>query len=225
MSLTCCDARGDAQRVEEAVVQLPKAKRPQRDVQRARQVVDAFGDGANAVRAVIDGVHRRHVGQQRLRRADVGRRLLAADVLLAGLQRHAIRGLALRIDGHADDAGPACGARSRSCRRKTPRADRRKPSGTPKRCELPRTTSAPISPGGVMSASASRSEATATSTLASCARAMNGRRSSMRPASSGYWSSTPNVRASNVMSSARGTTRSSMPSGSARLRSTAIVCG
>ena len=66
--------------------------------------MDAFGNGANARGAVIHGVHRRHVGQQGLRRADVGRRLLAPDVLLARLQRHAIRGLALRVDGHADDA-------------------------------------------------------------------------------------------------------------------------
>ena len=56
-----------------------------------------------------------------------------------------------------------------------------KPSGTPKRCELPKTQSAPASPGDVASASASRSVATATLTPAACALSMNGFRSSSRP--------------------------------------------
>ena len=38
------------------------------------------------MRAVVDGVHGRDVGEERLRRADVGGGLVAADVLLAGLQ-------------------------------------------------------------------------------------------------------------------------------------------
>ncbi len=68
------------------------------------QAVDAPGDGAQAFGAVIDGVHAGHVGEQHLRGADVGVGLLAADVLLAGLQRHAVGGLAARILGDADDA-------------------------------------------------------------------------------------------------------------------------
>ena len=55
-------------------------------------------------RAVVHRVKPGNVCQQRLRRADVRRRLLAADVLLARLQRHAVRAVALRIHRHADDA-------------------------------------------------------------------------------------------------------------------------
>ncbi len=46
-----------------------------------------------------------------------------------------------------------------------------KPMGTPKRWELPTTTSAPHSPGGVSSASAMRSVATVTVAPTSRARA------------------------------------------------------
>ena len=53
---------------------------------------------------VVDGVHRRDDGEEHLRRADVARRLLAADVLLARLERHPQRGVAVGVDGDADDA-------------------------------------------------------------------------------------------------------------------------
>jgi hypothetical protein len=48
-------------------------------------------------------VHRRDVGQERLRGTDVRGRLLAPDVLLARLQRHAVSLAAAGIDGNADD--------------------------------------------------------------------------------------------------------------------------
>ena len=54
------------------------------------------------VGAVIDGVHRGHHGQQHLGGADVRGRLLAADVLLAGLQRQAVGGSAGGVHGDAD---------------------------------------------------------------------------------------------------------------------------
>ena len=54
-------------------------------------------------RAVIDRVHRGHHRQQHLRGADVRGRLLAADMLLAGLQRQPVGRLPARIDRHADD--------------------------------------------------------------------------------------------------------------------------
>ena len=69
-----------------------------------RQGVDALGDASQALRAVIHGVHARHHREQHLRRTDVRRRLLAADVLLSGLQRHAQRRAAGRVLRHADDA-------------------------------------------------------------------------------------------------------------------------
>ena len=95
---------GHTKRVEVGVVLLRVAERAQLAIEQACEAVHARGDGANAGRPVIDGVHRRHVGQERLRRADVGRGLLAPDVLLARLQRHAVRGLPLRVDRHTDDA-------------------------------------------------------------------------------------------------------------------------
>ncbi len=51
---------------------------------------------------MVDRVHRRHHGQQDLRRADVRRGLLAADVLFARLQRQPIGLVALRVDRHTD---------------------------------------------------------------------------------------------------------------------------
>ena len=68
------------------------------------QSVDARGDRLQALRAVIDGVHAGHVGEQYLRGADVGIGLFAADVLFARLQRHAVGGLAAGVFGDADDA-------------------------------------------------------------------------------------------------------------------------
>ena len=93
-----------AQRVEIGVVQLPQAGVRQRLVQRARVLVHPLGDLPQAVGPVVDGVHRRHVREQRLGRADVGRRLFAADVLLAGGERHPVGGAPVRVHRHADDA-------------------------------------------------------------------------------------------------------------------------
>jgi hypothetical protein len=120
---------------------------------------------AQPVGAVVDGVHRGHHGQQHLRGADVAGRLLAADVLLAGLQRQAQAGLPWRpcetpmrrpgirrLNSSRVAMNAACGPP--------------KPIGTPKRWLLPTAMSAPSSPGGVSSVSASRSVATTTSTPA-----------------------------------------------------------
>ena len=71
--------------------------------QRPGQPMHALGDGAQPLRSVIHGVHRSDHREQHLRGADVRGRLLAPDVLLAGLQRHAQRGAALRVDRNADD--------------------------------------------------------------------------------------------------------------------------
>ena len=72
--------------------------------ERVGEAVDAGGDAGQADGAVVDGVHGGDVGEQRLRGADVGGRLLAADVLFAGLQGQAVAGLALGILGHSDEA-------------------------------------------------------------------------------------------------------------------------
>ena len=72
--------------------------------QHARKAVHALGDLQQAGRAVVDGVHRGHHGQQHLRRADIRRRFFAADMLFARLQGQAVGLVALRIDGHAHQA-------------------------------------------------------------------------------------------------------------------------
>ena len=51
---------------------------------------------------VVDRVHARHHGRQHLRGADVRRRLLAPDVLLARLQRQPVGRRAVRVDADAD---------------------------------------------------------------------------------------------------------------------------
>ncbi len=64
--------------------------------------VHAPGDGGQARGAVVHGVHRGHHGQEHLRGADVGGGLLAADVLLTGLQREPVGPRAVGVDAHAD---------------------------------------------------------------------------------------------------------------------------
>ena len=96
--------RRDVQRVEELAVALAESQRLERGAERVRQRSDSRGNRAQSVGAVVDRVHRGHVGQQRLRGADVRGRLLASDVLLARLQGHAVRRAAAAVDRHADDA-------------------------------------------------------------------------------------------------------------------------
>ncbi len=66
--------------------------------------VDCACDRAKSVWAVVDRVHARHDREQRLGRTDVTRRAVAADVLLAGLQRQAISHAAFSVFGDADEA-------------------------------------------------------------------------------------------------------------------------
>ena len=61
-------------------------------------------DAAQAFCPVVHGVHRRHHGQQHLRRADVRRRLFAPDVLLARLQGQAVGRAVLGVDRQPDQA-------------------------------------------------------------------------------------------------------------------------
>ena len=80
------------------------------------------------MRAVIDGVHRRDDGEKNLRRADVARRFVAADVLLARLQRETVGGLSGGIMRNANQParhvafvliarGEICGMRSAEAER------------------------------------------------------------------------------------------------------------
>jgi hypothetical protein len=93
----------DGERVEERRVHLREAHRGQTLLERGGQGVDPRGDGREALGPVIHGVHRGHVGQQGLGRADVGGRLLASDVLFTRGERHAEGALASGVHRDADD--------------------------------------------------------------------------------------------------------------------------
>ena len=76
-----------------SVVGMAQTAREDRGVAR-----DALRDALQAGRPVIDRVHARDHRQQHLRGADVRGRLVAADVLLARLQRQAVGRLAAAVD-------------------------------------------------------------------------------------------------------------------------------
>ena len=72
--------------------------------QQSTQPMHLRGNAVQAFCAVVHRVHAGHDREQCLCGADVGSRLLAADMLLARLQRHAQCGVAVGIDRYADDA-------------------------------------------------------------------------------------------------------------------------
>ena len=122
---------------------------PARRAPPGRQPAGTRGRSRQAVRPVLDGVHRRHHGQQHLGRADVARGLLAADVLSRVCRASRYAGLpatstltptsrpgSARSEPDRTAMKPACGPP--------------KPMGTPNRCADPdRDVGAPHSPGGV----------------------------------------------------------------------------
>ena len=66
-------------------------------------------------RAVVHGVHARHHREQHLRRADVARRLVAADVLLARLERQPVARACRGVARDADDPAGHLRACTRPC--------------------------------------------------------------------------------------------------------------
>jgi hypothetical protein len=75
----------DRDRVEERPGHDLDAALPEPLRERTRISVGAARDRRKALRTVPDGIHAGHHREEDLRRADVGGRLLAPDVLLAGL--------------------------------------------------------------------------------------------------------------------------------------------
>ena len=90
-------------RVEELGVDDIDAGRSERGRESRRQRVHAPRDGTQAVGAVIRTVETGDHREQHLGGADVARRLLPTDVLLARLQREPERGATLGVDRHADE--------------------------------------------------------------------------------------------------------------------------
>src|ERR1022692_2786212 len=66
--------------------------------------MSSLRDFLQAIRAMIARIHRSHVREQRLGRADVAGGFFTADVLLAGAKREAQSGFAASVLGHADEA-------------------------------------------------------------------------------------------------------------------------
>jgi hypothetical protein len=85
--------------------------------------------------------------------------------------------------------------------------------------------SAPSAPGGVASTQASKSVATTTIAPASWAAVMARRQSGIAPVDVGRLSSTPKQSPGDKSAAGEWSTTTSRPSGSARVRSTASVCG
>ena len=92
-----------ADRVEVILVRDREAQLLEPRRQRHGESMHAPGNAKQALGAVIDRVHARHHGEQHLRRAHVTGGLLATDMLLAGLQGHAQRRLAVRVTRHTDN--------------------------------------------------------------------------------------------------------------------------
>ena len=102
------------------------------------------------------------------------------------------------------------------------------PMGTPKRWALPTAMSASNAPGGSTTQAARRSVAKIARPLAACTRSTIGVGSRSAPLDPGYWTSTPNTSPSDPSSandSYGSPTVTSIPSGAARVRTTAMVCG
>ena len=95
--------------------------------------------------------------------------------------------------------------------------------GTPKRCVVPVTTSAPISPGGLSNVRLIKSAATIAIALCSWSCSMIDVRSRACPVTAGYWKMAPNNSGSSA--SAISPIISSKPKHSARVLMTSIVCG
>ena len=76
---------GQPQGVEVNAVELSDADLHQLPLEQPREAMHAPREGRQSCRAVIDGVEPGDVRQERLRCADIRRRPLASDVLLAGL--------------------------------------------------------------------------------------------------------------------------------------------
>eukprot|EP00967_Tisochrysis_lutea_P102406 scaffold154110_cov28-Tisochrysis_lutea.AAC.2 len=96
--------RRDAHRVEEGRVGRGAAELEEAGAQHSGRLVAVGRDVLESLWAVVHAVERSNVGEKSLRRANVRRGLVAPDVLLACLHGHAVGGLALSIDGEANDA-------------------------------------------------------------------------------------------------------------------------
>ena len=92
----------DSDRVEESRRTNAPAQRHQARLETGGRRMHAARNRQQALGTVIDRIHRSNHGQQDLRRANVRCRLLAPDVLLAGLQRQPVGLIPATVDRNAD---------------------------------------------------------------------------------------------------------------------------
>ena len=116
--------------------------------------VHALARCAQPIGSVVDRVHRRHHRQQHLRRADVAGRLVATDVLLAGLQRQAQRRVRRWRLCDTPTIRPGIWRLCASRVARNAACGPPKPIGTPKRWDDPTTMSAPQRAGRLSAGSA-----------------------------------------------------------------------
>ena len=95
---------GDRERVEDGLGVHFGAEFHEAVGEEGGEEFDAARDFFQAVGAVVDGIHRRHDGEEDLGGADVGRGLVAADVLLARAEGEAHGGVAGVVLGDPDEA-------------------------------------------------------------------------------------------------------------------------
>ena len=95
--------RADRERVEPALVLDGEAEALQPRREDVREAMGTLRDPREPLRPVIDRIHAGDDAEQNLRRADVAGRLLAPDVLLAGLKREPERLAPAAVHRNADD--------------------------------------------------------------------------------------------------------------------------
>ncbi len=96
-------AQLDSNGVEETFVGDFETELAQTFREFSAEIVDAFGNGAQALRSMINRIHRGDDSEQDLRRADVTRGFVAPDVLLARLQREPVSRTSVGIMRNADE--------------------------------------------------------------------------------------------------------------------------
>ena len=92
----------NAQRVEEGFTAKSVSQALQSGRQHEGKTPHVRSDASESLWTVIDRIHRGHIGEQRLRCANVAGGFLSSNVLLARLEGQAVRWLALGIFGNAD---------------------------------------------------------------------------------------------------------------------------
>src|SRR5947207_2323685 len=109
--------------VEECLMRDFKSELAQARRELGSEGMDTFRDRTKTVRTMINRVHRRHDSEEDLRRANIARRFIATDVLLARLHCETISRATVDVVGDAHETSrhvtPIFVARCEKCRVRT----------------------------------------------------------------------------------------------------------